>query len=452
MKTIGIIAEYNPFHNGHLYQIQEIKKQTGAQNIVVVMSGNFVQRGAPAWTDKYLRTRMALACGVDFVFELPVCFSTASASLFARAGVCLLTALGFVDGICFGSECGDLSALRKIAQFLNHPPASFDLLIKEQTAQGVSYPAARENALVRFFPAGSLTEATIKKILGTPNNILAIEYLKALQMLDSPLTPFTIRRNGNGYHCDALTNGYSSAAAIRQESLQADGFLHRISGSVPLPVRSLLQKHPKDYPVTEDDFSQLLFYRLCHLTGQDAAISDITPELLDRIAKLLPNYQAFSDFVSALKTKQYTYCRISRVLLHILLGITDTMTKLPDSCPDCFPYMTPYARLLGFQKEKSSLLRQVRHIPVLTKPADGIRNIRAFYTDALYSVNASDKKHPPADSKKLSEILHYAETLYQKDLFSGNLYNQVQAGLSGRKPIPELTRGPIIPPSQSEEA
>ncbi|MDO4167555.1 MAG: nucleotidyltransferase family protein [Eubacteriales bacterium] len=152
MKTVGIIAEYNPFHRGHEYQIRQIRKQTGAEHVIIVMSGDFVQRGTPAWTDKFLRTEMALAGGADLVFELPVHFSTASAEGFAQGGVSLLDSLGFVDGICFGSECGNLEALSQIAHFLVAQDARIHTKIQNRLAEGYTYPAARAEILSDAFP------------------------------------------------------------------------------------------------------------------------------------------------------------------------------------------------------------------------------------------------------------------------------------------------------------
>mgnify|MGYP004470138973 CR=1 FL=1 len=398
MHTVGIIAEYNPFHNGHRYQIEQIRKQTSAQNIVIVMSGDYVQRGTPAWTDKYLRTQMALSCGADMIFELPVCFSCASAEHFALAGVSILTLLGFVDGICFGCESGDITLLQKIASFLAKPPKDFEQKIASLTTQGYSYPAARQMALQSFFPEECNKDHTL---LSSPNNILAIEYLKALTLLDSPLTPIAIRRNDNGYHANKLTGFYSSASSIRKEChVKPQNFLSAIQGTVPFSVHNLLLENADRYPVTEDDFSTLLYYRLCQLSQKDLAISDMTEEIFNRIQNQLTQYTTFSDFILHIKTKQYTYSRISRVLLHCLLNMeqTDISKDRPSAL---------YARLLGFSKEKSSLLRQKSGIPIITKPADGVTQIQSFYHDN------------PALSQ-------YAVKMYKQDLFASDLYRQIQ--------------------------
>lgn len=418
MQTIGIIAEYNPFHNGHLFQIEQLRKETGAQNVIVVMSGDYVQRGTPAWTDKYLRTQMALAAGADMIFELPVCFSCTSAEGFALAGVSLLSSLGFTDGICFGCECGELSILQKIADFLSNPPETFEQTIAELTAQGYSYPAAREKALYTFLPEEYGKNRTL---LSSPNNILAIEYLKALRTTNSSLRPIAIQRNDTGYHSGNLNGTFSSAAAIRKEyGRNPANFLSAIAGSVPDCVHRLLQQNPNRYPVTADDFSVLLYYRLCQLSESDRRISDMTEDIFSRIQKHMVSYTGFTDFTAQIKTKQYTYSRISRVLLHCLLNI-----YAPDHACRSAASFAPYARLLGFSREKSFLLRRESSIPIITKPADGIPQLESFY------------RASPA-------VAQTAIQMYQKDLFASGLYRQVQASLLGCSRPPEYHCHPIL--------
>lgn len=352
MKTVGIIAEYNPFHRGHEYQIQEIRKQTGAENVVVVMSGNFVQRGAPAWTDKFLRTEMALAGGADLVFELPVHFATASAESFALGGVSLLHQLKFVDGICFGSECGNLDALSTLADYLaTHEPCLHEE-IQEQVSRGMTYPAARAALLTKTFP--HLT-ASYPGILSNPNDILGMEYLKALRRLGSPMKPFVIPRQGGAYHNTCTAQEYPSASAIR--SFYAEHGTLPPQG-IPKHTQDILKKHPCRFPFQEDDLSDMLYYRLRSMGDDARTICDMSPELWNRIQKQRNYFQTFSQFAEILKTKQYTYTRIQRVLLHLLLNLKPAGTY------------AAYARLLGLRQAHSVLLRTETAIPVLTKTAD----------------------------------------------------------------------------------
>lgn len=461
MNTIGIIAEYNPFHNGHHYQIETIKAQTGAKHVVVVMSGDFVQRGTPAWTDKYLRAQMTLSCGADMVFELPVSFATASAEAFARAGVSILTSLCFVDGICFGSECDNLPLLQEIAEFLAVPSNSFEESIRLLTAKGISYPAARAQALSEYFNDPCQNNPTL---FSAPNNILAIEYLKAIRQSDSHLIPFLIPRKDSGYHSENIGTAFASATAIRKASFSSiehikllsnskdtnshfdtikppnpkEVFLRTIASAVPKEVLHILEENDNRYPITENDFSTLLYYRLIKASPDDTNILDMTEEILYRIQKRLPAFTSFSDFTEKIKTKQYTYSRISRVLLHCLLDITDLKNSSISnefsievqhnknvSPTDKFslPYV-PYARLLGFRREASILLRNETAIPIITKPADGLAQMKEFYTEENY--------------------MNHACTLYNRDIFSSNLYQQVQNTTLGCKRKNEYYNQPII--------
>lgn len=441
MNTIGIIAEYNPFHNGHSYQIDSIRKQTGADNIVIIMSGDFVQRGTPAWTDKYLRTKMALTCGASLVFELPAAFSTASAESFANAGVSLLSSLGFVDGICFGAEGYNLADLQKIAAFLADPPSSFEEDIRTLTANGITYPAARQQALAKHFEGLCLAYPTL---FSEPNNILALEYLKAILQQNSRLTPFLIPRKGNPYHKEELDSTFSSATAIRKASLteycslapcshfsisQKEAFLQKIAPVVPNGVLTLLQEYANHYPISENDYSDILYYRLTHLSKKDMEILDMTEEIFNRIQKHITNFTSFSDFTAQIKTKQYTYSRISRVLLHCLLDIDASCSPKSQPAATCNTLpCVPYARLLGFRREKSSLLRNIPNLPVITKPADGLMQISAFYNQL-----------PSAEN-----YIRYARTLYKKDIFASNLYHQVQGSKLGCTCTSEYYCHPVI--------
>lgn len=236
MKVTGIIAEYNPFHNGHKYHIEKAKELTGADYVIVVMSGNFTQRGIPAFTDKYTRTRMALSCGADLVLELPLYYAAGSAEYFATGAVSLLDRLGVVDSLCFGSECGNIDALMHVASVLYNEPDSYKKLLQDALKSGQNYPAARHNALLQYLSmqpserdavngnaidcdtvaCAAITDVTdYEQILSSPNNILGIEYCKALLKLNSSITPYTIRREGGGYNDDTLSAVNSSALAIR---------------------------------------------------------------------------------------------------------------------------------------------------------------------------------------------------------------------------------------------
>ena len=231
MRIVGIIAEYNPFHQGHAYQIKKVRELTQADFILVSMSGNFVQRGAPAMFDKYTRAHAALLSGADLVLELPVSIATGSAEAFARGGVRLLHDTGIVTDLCFGSECGDLSSLERLAAFLAEEPTDYKLHLQDGLKQGLSFPAAREQA-VRFSDPSLPAE-----LLGMPNNLLGLEYLKALHLYGSSIRPFTIQREGSGYHDTDVSSGqYSSASSIRAELIRSGGhFSEELLAQLPHP-------------------------------------------------------------------------------------------------------------------------------------------------------------------------------------------------------------------------
>lgn len=352
MKTVGIIAEYNPFHLGHEYQIGQIRRLTGAEHIVVVMSGDFVQRGTPAWTDKFLRTEMALAGGADLVFELPVHFAAASAENFAQGSVSLLHRLGFVDGICFGSECGDQNVLSTIADYLVAQEEQIYEQIRAKLALGITYPAARAQLLSKAFP--DLLEKYPDLLTGS-NNILAIEYLKTLHRLNSPMKPLVITRQGSSYHDTSIQQAYPSASAIRTHYARTGSLPPQ---GMPDSTRQILEQNSARFPITMDDLSDMLYYKLRSMDDSALSVADMTPALWQRIQNQLPHFQSLSQFTERIKTRQYTQTRIQRVLLHLLL----------DLHPVCD--WAAYARLLGFRRSHSSLLRMDTKIPVLTKVAD----------------------------------------------------------------------------------
>lgn len=365
MKIVGLITEYNPFHAGHLYHMQQARELTGADYCVVLMSGSFVQRGEPAIFDKYLRTKTALLAGADLVLEIPTAFSTASAHEFAAYGVALLSAIG-VDAVVFGSECGQIEILKQAAYALNHESAEFQERLRKGLKAGLTYPQARAKALEM--------EDTWASVLTSPNNILGIEYLRAAEDLHSPMEFYTISRKGSGYHEDTLADAnFPSASAIRgiiRNSLSKDKDLLDILAS-HLPAVT----HPAytgAVPVFVDDFSELLNAAVLQLQAT-FSIADLSPELAARLAK--PPYfpLSFEERIQALKTRQLTYTRVSRALLHLVLGMREEdISRWKDEG------YALYARILGFRRQSSPLLsclHKKSSIPLITKMADAAQNL-----------------------------------------------------------------------------
>ncbi len=365
IKVNGIIAEYNPFHNGHGYQLQDAKFQTGADYNVIVMSGNFMQRGAPALLEKFRRTEMALRNGADLVLELPILYSVSSADYFAAGAVALLDKLGMIDYLCFGSECGDIASLQPIADILAEEPAEFSSSLKEYLKLGLSYPIARTNALMRFRP--DLNDC--RDILASANNILGIAYLKALRHRESTITPVTTRRTSSDYHDRMLNTHQSSSLALRQ-AIYAGRHPQALASQMPESAFEILSDALSEGETLQsNDLSAALHYKL--LMEADTGYADymdVSEELSDRIRNCLCEFTDFHAFCNLLKTKDRTYTRISRCLMHILLDIKkDDFEHFRQA-----DYIS-YARVLGFRKDAEELLSAIKksaRIPLITKLAD----------------------------------------------------------------------------------
>ena len=364
-RVNGIVAEYNPFHSGHSYQLEDAKRQSGADYTVVVMSGSFVQRGAPALLNKYNRTMMALKNGADLVLELPTLYSVSSAEYFATGAITLLDKLGVVDYLCFGSECGDVHKLQPIADILLEEPKEYTELFKKYLKQGLNYPSARIAALTQYRP--DLSDA--RDLLASANNILGIEYLKAIRRRNSKLQPITTARTSSNYHDRMLGTHQSSALALRQ-AIYDNQNIQILASQMPESAYQILSASvAAKEPLQLNDLSAALHYKL--LMESEKGYSDyldVSAELSDRIRNHLWDFTGYRAFCDLLKTKDMTYTRISRALLHILLDIKDDDLKLYEQAD----YIC-YARVLGFRTGAEDLLSVVKKrssVPLLTKLAD----------------------------------------------------------------------------------
>ena len=314
MRVAGIIAECNPLHEGHRYLIKEAREKTCADYIVIAMSGDYVQRGAPSILSREARAGALLDAGADLVVEIPLYAACGGADYFARGAVALLESLGVVTDLAFGSECGDLCALTEAAERLSEESEQFRRDLSEGLREGLSYPSARARAMAGFdLPA-------------SPNDLLATEYLRALAKSGSAICPHAVKR----IEC-------SSATRLRTEMIEARG-----SG---------------DPFLCRDDFSDLLLHALCGAYSAEdlARYLDVSQDLAGRILKELPGYTTFTGFCDALKTRNYTYTRISRALLHILLGMkTETMQYFDRKHGLC-----GWIRPIGFSADAAPLIRSV---------------------------------------------------------------------------------------------
>ncbi len=425
MKTVGIIAEYNPFHKGHAYHLRKAKELTGADYVVIVMSGPFTQRGVPALTDKYTRAKMALAEGADLVLELPIPYASGSAEAFAGGAVSLLEALGCVDTLCFGSECGDLNALFSYARLFEEEPEDYRSLLKYYLKQGFPYPAARSRAAEEYLNytqhvcVCSRDDADCRQesvVLRHPNNILGIEYCRALLGRRSPIRPVTLNRASAHYHDTAMDAGFASASAIRRAILQ-EGLSSSVEAQLPPASFQILREALKDCPpLTVNDFSQALFYRLLTLSRTElACFQDLSSDLAARMENCRFRFTVISDFADLLKTKELTHSRITRALCHILLDLrqADLNTLRQEAYP-------VYLRALGFRRSAGPLLTSIKEksaAPLLVKAADA----SAVLTPAQYA-------------------------LFQKDVLAAHIYEAARVSRFHAEFKHEYTRSPVILP------
>ena len=405
MRISSIISEYNPFHEGHKYHMKKTKKITNSDYTIVVMSGNFTQRGTPAIIDKYARTKQALLNGADLVLELPVCFATASAEGFAFGAVSILEKLGVVDSLVFGSESGDIDCIKNVADFLANEPVTYKERLQFFLKQGLSFPKARANVLGEFFP--DLDE----NFLFSSNNILGIEYCRALKYFNSSISPMTIARKDNLYNDEELAEvgKLSSATAIRKvlngitcgivqdtghnlnkESFATDTNMFKrnadfnvLNSYMPESSLNILKDNWEiSAPVSSNDFSLLLKYKLL-LETRDSLVQyvDVTSDLADRICNNLNSYKDFDSFCGLLKTKELTYTRIARSLIHILLDIK----KIDFDSVKNADY-GQYARVLGFRKDASALLHEIKKhssIPLISKLSDSVKKLDSIVLTML---------------------------------------------------------------------
>ncbi len=355
MSTVGIVCEYNPFHKGHEYQIQQARLLTGAEHVICFMSGNFLQRGVPAITDKHTRAEIALRCGVDAVFEIPFVYATSSARDYAYAAVCMMNALDGIDYISFGAECDDMELLRAIAGLTVNEPPQISEAIKKSVSDGISYGSARAAAISEYLRSQKLTGYTsseLDAILASPNNILAVEYIAALIQTGSRIKAVPIKRILSDYNSTDTDNDICSASAIRE--LLRSGSVESLRRHVPDNCYNiLLNVYRKSFPVFDDDLSYLLAARRI-LSPCTDDIVDMDRDLCNRLAKLDTNL-SFTEAAAALKCRNYTLTHIQRGLLH-------TITGLRSDDYSCFKEngWISYIKLLGLNRESGPVLKRMK--------------------------------------------------------------------------------------------
>ena len=372
-KVLGIIAEYNPFHNGHLYHIKKSIEETGASSVICVMSGNFVQRGNTSIVDKWTKTKMALANGVDLVLELPTIYSVSSAENFAEGAIRLLDSLKIVDTISFGMEAKDIASLNNIANVLYTEPKEYTTILEHELRKGVSFPKARENAVMMYLN-------DIKQyanILTGSNNILAIEYLKAIKKLKSKLNPIGIRREKVLYNDEIIIDDFASATAIRK--MIATGQFSDIQKVMPKSSYALLADELRKghYVLDLSKFQKEIIYNLRKMSVEEIAqLVDVSEGLENAIKNAANSSNNLVDFVNIVKSKRYTQTRIQRILIYALLGITNSKML-------AFKKAVPYARVLGFNENGKQL---ISHIAKKNKKVQIVTSVKKYMDESKNKV------------------------------------------------------------------
>ena len=365
-NVLAIVAEYNPFHNGHLYHLEESKKHTDSSSTICIMGGNFTQRGDTSIVDKWSKTRMAISAGVDLVIELPTIYGISSAENFAFGSVRILNNLNIVDYISFGSETGNLEVLDEFATILYREPKEYTTILSHELAKGISYPRARENALLMYLN----DIRRYANILSSPNNILGIEYLKALKRLKSDILPLTIGRNAVSYLSDETNGNFASSTAIRQMLQKGED----IKEFVPYTSFEEMDKHKKYGKIVKDIsvFEREIIYTFRKMSTEEIAdLPDVSEGLENKIKTAASECNTAKDFVNIVKSKRYTETRIKRIMLYALLGITKSTMQ---TCMKA----EPYVRVLGMNDKGKELISRIHSvapkIPIITSVKDFVDN------------------------------------------------------------------------------
>lgn len=360
MNAAGIVVEYNPFHNGHAFHLENTRKVTNADSVIAVMSGQFLQRGEPALLPKSYRAEMALKAGVDIVIELPYQFSTQKADTFAFGAVSILSAMG-CQSLCFGSESGTVELFHATLNFLEKNKEKFESNIKSYMTEGVSYPAAISAAFASLRPRDAVLD------LSKPNNILGIEYIRAIKKLQAPMNAMTITRTNADYHDETFSSeSIASATSIRKRLFSTEESLEEIKPYVPFSTYVLLKQYIKNYGAFHswENYWPYLRFRLMHSTPEELAeIYEVEEGLENRLIRAALSSNSFHDFMSQVKTKRYTWTRLQRMCVHILTNTkSEEMKKRMEK--------VSYMRLLGMTEKGRKYLNSKKSelsIPLISK-------------------------------------------------------------------------------------
>ena len=372
MNIVGLIVEYNPFHNGHLYHLNKSLEVTNATHSVAIMSGNFLQRGEPALLDKHTRAKMAVENGVDLVIELPTLFACQSAELFASGAITTLNSLNCIDSICFGSEIGDSNILYTISDLLVNEPLEFKDLLKSYLDLGHLFPTARSLALFDYINKHSLVDISkesLQDILNSSNNILGIEYIKSLIKLNSNINIFTINRVVSQYNSDIIDSSICSATAIRT-NLKSNSDFSFLENVVPKPTfDTMTSKFNNNFsPVFDEYYFDTLFALIVRDYNILDSYFDVNEGIENRIYDSIFKSNSYDDLLNNIKSKRYTLTKIKRILNNILLGITKKEINLVKNITEM-----PYIRVLAFNDKGREILKKIKsnsEIKIINKLAN----------------------------------------------------------------------------------
>lgn len=360
MSTVlGIIAEYNPFHNGHLYHLKESKKATSAEYTVAIISGNFTQRGSTSIIDKWKKTEMALQNGVDLIIELPVLYSISSSENFAEGSIKILNSLGIIDFLSFGSETSDIKILNNFANILYDEPKKYKKILSNYLDTGLSFPKARENALLEYiknFEDVNTNFDNYKNILSSPNNILGIEYLKALKKYKSSIKPICIKRSVADYNSSDISINTSIASATAIRELIKNKNFNTIKTVIPEKSYSILADCINSGCIIPDlnCFEKEIIYVLRKMSIKEIAnLPDVSEGLEFLIKKAVNSCNTLTELLNTIKSKRYTITRLQRILLYALLDISKKDMKLSKEVN------SPYIRVLGFNDNGKKLISKI---------------------------------------------------------------------------------------------
>lgn len=365
MKVVSFITEYNPFHYGHKFHLEKSLYLTDATHSISIMSSSFVQRGEPSIVDKWTKAKMAIENGVDLVIELPFIFSVQSAELFALGGIKVMDALNIVDYIAFGSEVGNLEPLQNIADILIQEPDEYKKALKYHLNLGLSFPAARSKAIIEYFKSNKSMNFDYENIIKQSNNILAIEYLKALNKLNSSITPVAISRQGSDYKEINLSTSFASATAIRRNMLEKN--INYIKDSLPQPTYELLETFYNKFNKFNhlENYDSIIRYLILTTPKSELEhILDMEHGLENRIIDKSFKSQNIKELIENSSTKRYPKTRIQRILVHLLNDISKETIK------ELYLENIPYIRFLGANNKGLELLNAIKErssVPILTK-------------------------------------------------------------------------------------